>query len=425
MAIHETQTPSSHVTPEQLAPPWIVDHMRKRWIGVAGLSSIVAIALLLFNSGTFEGRQQFFRAYLVGYLFCFGLMLGSTALLMLQHVTGGKWGLVIRRMLEAGSRTLPIVGFMFIPIAFGAKYLYPWAGAMPLDVHGQHALHVREPFLNFNAWVGRAIFYFLSWGLFIYLFNKWSLKQDVPPESPEAANDLRLRFMRLGGGGLVFYAITLTLAAVDWVMSLDAVWYSTIWGMLYMGAQVLSTMAFMIAVLALLAKYEPMKSLLRKTELHDNGKLLLAFVMLYTYLSFSQFIIIWSGNLPEEITWYLARTQHGWKPVMLTLVIFHFVVPFLILLNRNIKKQPARLRAVAILILFARVGEIYWQVNPNFKDTSGLTGHFNPNLMDVVLPIALASIWITAFFYQLKKRPLIPAYHHLVPEILEPSHGAH
>jgi hypothetical protein len=425
MAVHDTHAAHRTITPEELAPPWIVDHARKRWFGIAGIFSIGAFALFLFNFRTFDGRQQFFRAYLVGYLFCFGLMLGSTALLMLQHVTGGKWGLVIRRMLEAGSRTLPIVALMFIPLIFGVNYLYPWAGMIPVNVHGQHALHVRAPYLNYTAWVGRAVFYFLSWGVFIYLLNKWSLKQDVPPESAEAANELRLRFMRLGGGGLVFYAITLTLAAVDWVMALDPVWYSTIWGMLYMGAQALSTMAFMIVVLALLAKYEPMKSLLRKTELHDNGKLLLAFVMLYTYLSFSQFIIIWSGNLPEEITWYLARVQNGWKPVMLLLVIFHFVVPFLILLNRNIKKQPDRLRAVAILILIARVGEIYWQVNPNFKDTSGMTGHFSPNLMDAVLPIALASIWITAFFYQLKKRPLIPAYHHLVPEILEPSHGAH
>ncbi|MCU1284874.1 MAG: hypothetical protein JWO13_1224 [Acidobacteriales bacterium] len=425
MAVHETHAAPRTVTPEQLTPPWVVDHLRKRWMGIAGLATILSFALYLYYSGTFEGRQQFFRAYLVGYIFCFGLMLGSTALLMLQHVTGGKWGLVLRRQLEAGTRTLPIVVLLFIPIIFGMQYLYPWAGSMPLDIHGQHALNVRADYLNAKWFVGRAAIYFVIWGIFIYLLNKWSLKQDVLPESPEAYNDLRLRFMRLGGGGLVVYAVTVSLAAIDWVMTLDPVWYSTIWGMLYMAGQALSTMAFMLVVLTLLAKYEPMKSLLRKTELHDNGKLLLAFVMLYAYLSFSQFIIIWSGNLPEEITWYLARTQHGWKPVMLLLVVIHFVIPFLLLLNRDLKKNPTRLRNVAILILFARVGEIFWQVNPNFKETSGITGHFNPNIMDMVLPIALAAIWITAFFYQLKKRPLLPAYHHLVPEILEPSHGAH
>jgi len=255
-------------------------------------------------------------------------------------------------------------------------------------------------------------------GVLIYFFNKWSRRLDAPAASPEAYNLQRLRFMRLGGGGVLFYAISLTLAAVDWVMSLDPIWFSTIWGMLYMGAQALTAMAFIIVVLATLSKIEPMHSLLRKSELHDNGKLLLAFVMLYTYLSFSQFIIIWSGNLPEEIRWYLARIQNGWKPVMIILVICHFVAPFLFLLNRDLKKVPSRLAAVAMLILFSRVGEIYWQINPNFPDTSGITGHFHVNMFDIALPIALAAVWIAAFFYQLGKRPLLPVYHHLVPEIL-------
>src|SRR4051812_29917823 len=144
MAVHEHHAAPRTVTPEQLAPPWIVDHLRKRWIGIAGLGSILAVALFLYHSGTFQGRQQFFRAYLVGYIFCFGLMLGSTALLMLQHVTGGKWGLVIRRQLEAASRTVPVVAALFIPIIFGIPYLFPWAGSLgDLDVRGQHAIEVR------------------------------------------------------------------------------------------------------------------------------------------------------------------------------------------------------------------------------------------------------------------------------------------
>jgi hypothetical protein len=196
---------------------------------------------------------------------------------------------------------------MFVPIAFNLHHLYPWANPDTLDVHGQHAEKLRSAYLNPPAFLGRAAFYFISWGIFIYIFNRWSRLLDQPFASPEAYNLQRLRFMRLGGGGLVFYAITLTLAAVDWVMSLDPVWFSTIWGMLYMGGQALTAMAFMIVVLAVLVKSEPMHGILRKGELFDNGKLLLAFVMLYTYLSFSQFIIIWSGNLPEEIRWYLAR----------------------------------------------------------------------------------------------------------------------
>lgn len=422
-----------HVTPEYVAAPWWADHMRKRWSVAAAIATVLAIAgaVMALQAGTFEAKNHFLRAYLVGFMFCFGLTTGSMALLMLQHVTGGKWGLVIRRQLEAGTRNLPLLALMFIPIALGLKYLYPWAGGIELSYHGQHALHVRHDYLNTTMFVGRAVLYFLGWGIFIYIFNKWSPLQDRPQASPEEANRLRLRFMRLGGGGLVFYAVTVSLAAVDWVMSLDPVWYSTIWGMLYMAGQALLTMAFMIVVLIGLARYEPMKSLLRKTELHDNGKLLLAFVMLYTYLSFSQFIIIWSGNLTEEIPWYLARIRGGWRPVIIFLFLFHFVLPFLLLLNRNLKKHGPRLAIVALLIIFVRYVDLFWHIVPNFKDAAGwapqgqAVGRFFLTPWDIIVPVAMASIWVAFFFYHLTKRPLIPVYHPLVPEILEPQHGAH
>ena len=419
------ETHARQLTPEQVAPPASVDKMRRLWFGVAGIGIIVSMGLFLLNFRAEDGMQHFMRAYLVGYMFCFNLMLGSMALLMLYHVVGGKWGVVILRMLEAGTRTWFVIVLMFVPIALSLHHLYPWSNPDALDVHGQHAEQLRSAYLNVPAFLGRAAFYFISWGVFIFFFNRWSHFLDRPAPSPEAYNYQRLRFMRLGGGGLVFYAITVTLSSVDWVMSLDPIWFSTIWGMLYMAGQALTALAFVLVVLAQLVKVEPMHSILRKSELHDNGKLLLAFVMLYTYLSFSQFIIIWSGNLPEEIRWYLARTEHGWKPVMIFLVLIHFVVPFLLLLNRDLKKKPSQLAAVATLLLFARVGESYWQVVPNFADASGLTGHFSPNLFDLVLPIAMAGIWIAVFFYQLGKRPLLPVYHHLMPEILEKSHGAH
>jgi hypothetical protein len=423
----------AHVTPEYVAAPWWADHMRKRWMVIALIASVIALAgAFMAYQGDAIARQHFLRAYLVGFMFCLGLTTGSMALLMLQHVTGGKWGLVIRRQLEAGARNIPFVALMFIPIALGLGYLYPWAGDVAkLDFHGQHAYHIRHEYLNPTMFIARAIFYFVGWGAFIYLFLKWSVLQDRPQASPDAANRLRLRFMRLGGGGLVFYAVTISLAAIDWVMSLDPVWYSTIWGMLYMAGQALHTMAFMLVVLVGMARFEPMKSLLRKTELHDNGKLLLAFVMLYMYLSFSQFIIIWSGNLTEEIPWYLARIRGGWRPVMVGLFVFHFVVPFLLLLNRNLKKHGPRLAMVAVLIILVRYLDLYWHIVPTFPDARGwapageLAGGFSPNIWDIAVPLAMASIWIALFFNNLRKKPLIPVYHPLVPEILEPSHGAH
>ncbi len=430
---HDSHALPAQVTPEYVAAPWWADHMRKRWTLIAGIAAAAALvgAFMAFQ-GDDTARQHFLRAYLVGFMFCLGLTTGSMALLMLQHVTGGKWGLVIRRQLEAGTRNLPYLALMFIPIALGLGYLYPWAGDISaLGFHGKHAYHVRHEYLNPTMFIARAAFYFLGWGTFIYFFLKWSPLQDKPQASPEEANRLRLRFMRLGGGGLLFYAVTISLAAIDWVMSLDPIWYSTIWGMLYMAGQALHTMAFMIVVLVGLARFEPMKSLLRKTELHDNGKLLLAFVMLYMYLSFSQFIIIWSGNLTEEIPWYLARIRGGWRPVMVGLFLFHFVVPFLLLLNRNLKKHGPRLAAVAGLIIFVRYVDLYWHIVPNFKDAAGwapageVAGRFSPNLWDLIVPLAMASIWVALFFHHLRKKPLIPVYHPLVPEILEPSHGAH
>jgi hypothetical protein len=418
------------LTPQDVAPPWVVKHLQRRW-GVGGIAGIIAILVGVFmvNGGDFAAHQKFYRAYLLGYMITLGLTLGSMVLLFLQHVTGGKWGLVIRRILEAGSRNLPLQALLFVPVAVGAGYLYPWAGKFPADWisrAAKEAMEFRGRYQTVEGFILRTIFFFIVWGILAYLANKWGDRQDQPIATLEEQNALRLRLMRLGGGGVVFYSVSISLAAIDLVMSLDAVYYSTIWGMIYMVGQALIALSFAIIILVLLAKYAPMKGLLRKTELHDNGKLLLAFVMLFTYLSFSQFIIIWSGNLPEEIRWYIARGRAGWKPVIISLFIFQFAVPFLLLLNRNLKKQGGRLARVAALLVAARMAELFWQIYPNFPDQNVLTGgHLNVNWMDFAIPLGMFCIWVSAFFYQLSRKPLIPVYHHLVPEILEHSHGTH
>jgi hypothetical protein len=413
------------LTPEQVAPPASVDSMRRRWFGAAGIGILGSLGLLLLFFRAENGLQHFFRAYLVGFIMVTGLTMGCMALLSLYHVVGGKWGVPVMRIYEAGTRNWFLMVLAFLPIAFNLHHIYPWAGAQGLDLHQQHAVEVRGTYLSPQWFIIRQSLILLGWGVFIYFMNKWSHRLDVPAASEDAYNQQRLRFMRLGGGALVFWAATLEIASVDWVMSLDPLWFSTIWGMIYMVGEGLTALALMCIVLRYLAKSEPMHSFLRVRELHENGNLLLAFVMLFCYLSFSQFIIIWSGNLPEEIRYFLARTQGGWKPVMITLVLIHFAIPFLLLLNRGIKKHPNRLAAVALLIMVARFGEVYWQVNPMYADTSGMSGHFSPNLFDLVVPLTMVAIWIAAFFYQLGKRPLIPIYHHLVPQILEKSHGAH
>ena len=434
MATVEHHAPNSVIVrpaglPEDLSAPWIVGKLRRTWSIAAGvLIALAAIGFVLaLNSSDPVAKLAFVRAYLVGFMWCLGASLGCLALLMVQHVTGGKWGLVMRRLFEAGSRNLWFIALLFIPVALSVKTLYGWSTPEGLTFHGKHATEVRAHYLKIEFWIGRAIFYFVSWGALAWVLNRWSLLQDQKFESFDAYDRLRLRFMRLSGGGLLFYAITISLAAIDWVMSLDAVWSSTIYGMIYMAGQALTAMSFCIIVLVALAKYEPFRSMLRKTELHDNGKLLLAFVMLYTYLSFSQFIIIWSANLTEEIPWYLARVRNGWRPVIVTIFLIHFVVPFLLLLNRNLKKQGPQIAKVALLLLFARVLELYWQIVPNFKDAAWPDGSLMNGFhwTDIVVPLAMFAAWIALFMWEFAKRPILPAYHRLVPEILEKSHGAH
>ena len=414
--------------PEDLTPPWVVGDMRRKWGIGAGIAIVLSvIGFVLIGMASPEGKVAFMRAYLTGFMWCLGASLGCLVLLMLQHVTGGKWGLVMRRLFEAGSRNLWFVALLFIPLALSVKTLYPWTNLDGLTVHGKHATEVRHAYLNVPWWIGRAVIYFAGWGFLSFILNRWSMLQERPFASIDAYEIQRLRFMRLSAGGILFYAVTISLAAIDWVMSLDAVWTSTIYGMIYMAGQALMGMAFCIIVLVLLAKYEPFRSILRKTELHDNGKLLLAFVMLYCYLSFSQFIIIWSANLTEEIPWYLARVRNGWRPVIVTIFLIHFVVPFLLLLNRNLKKQGPRIARVALLLIAARGVELYWQIVPNFADAAWPNGSLREGFhwTDIVVPIAMLAAWIALFFWELGKRPILPTYHHLVPQVLEKSHGAH
>ncbi|HEU4389091.1 MAG TPA: hypothetical protein VFV34_14920, partial [Blastocatellia bacterium] len=241
--------------------------------------------------GAATSPHQFFRSYLVGYLFWAGITLGCLAIVMLQHLSGGGWGLVIRRLLESGTRTLPLVAILFVPLLFGLNELYSWArGAdAATDEVLKHAIEHKAPYLKPSFFVARVVFYFAIWGLLTYFVNKWSSQQDRT-DDPKP----RRRLEAISGPGLILFGFTATFASVDWVMSLDPEWFSTIFGIMFMGGQTLSAMAFVIAVVVVLGKREPMSRIVSAGHLHDLGKLMLAFVMLWAYFSFSQFLIIWS-----------------------------------------------------------------------------------------------------------------------------------
>ena len=379
----------------------------KRWRSralAAGIAGAVLCAIGLFTS-----PFQFYRSYLWFYLFIVGVSVGSLAWLMLQYLTGGAWGVVIRRPCEAAARTLPLVALMFVPIAIGIPNLYPWSHAKV--VAADEILKHKQVYLNAPFFLTRAAVYFAGWILLSWLFNRWSAREDR--EGPARVHG---KMAALAGPGLIFWGFSVTFMSVDWVLSLDPHWYSTMFGMLFMAGQGLSSMAFLIALLVLLSLRLPMSEVLTPRHLHDLGKFLLALVMVWAYFSFSQFLIIWAGNLPEEIPWYLERLRGGWQYVALALVIGHFALPFALLLSRDLKRSFKLLAAIAIFVLFMRMVELYWLVAPDFRK-----GRFGLSWMDFAAPIGMGGIWLAYFLIQLGRWPLMPLNDPHLAEALE--HG--
>ncbi|HXM48904.1 MAG TPA: hypothetical protein VN956_13760 [Pyrinomonadaceae bacterium] len=359
--------------------------------------AVGALFLALFVFGLLIDRAQFFHAYLVGFIFWIGITIGSMALLMLQHLTGGAWGLIIRRVLEAATRTLPLMLILFLPILLRLNLIYPWTNKAEMDqvpALREKAAH----YLNPAFFTARALVYFAIWLLMMWLLNAWSLEHD------RTANGRVLkRLQMMSGPGLGLLIITITFAAIDWVMSLDPAWSSTIFGLIFVASWSLSALAFGILVMSWLARCEPMNAVVRTSHFHDWGNLLMALVMLWMYFAFSQYLIIWSGNLPEETVWYVARKHGGWGVIALGIVILQFAFPFLTLLSRAAKKSPQRLGMLALLILIMRVVDVIWLIEPSFNRE-----RFHLSWMDLAAPVAIGGLWIATFAWQLQKRSLVP-----------------
>jgi hypothetical protein len=358
--------------------------------------------------GLFTNPTQFFQSYLMAYMFVLGLTLGSLAFGMVHQLTGGAWGVVIRRQMGAASRVLPVLTVLFLPIVFGMSHLYEWTHAD--IVNADPVLRGKALYLNTPFFLVRAAIYFAAWNAVTYLLNKWGLEQDQTGD-PRIAR----RMQMLSGGGLVAYGLCITFASFDWLMSLEPHWFSTIYGVLIMGGQGLSALAFLITSLVWLSRRPPLRDVVMPSHFHDLANLMLAFVMLWAYFSFSQYLIIWAGNLPEEIAWYLHRLQTGWRVIAVTLVIFHFTVPFLLLLLRRMKRVPERIVKIALLILAARLIDLFWLIAPEFH-THGISVSW----MDIALPVTLISIWVGCFLWQLRGRPLLPVYDPQFEEALGP-----
>ncbi len=367
-----------------------VDRVRRPALvaGVAGL--------LLCAVGAAFDPAQFFHSYLFACIFWSGVALGSLAVLMLRTITGGKWGVSIRRPLESATRTLPLVALFFVPLLFGLKSLYEWA--RPEEVLKDPALQHKSAYLNVPFFLGRGVLYLAAWFLLAYFLNRWSFLQD---RSPSPALNRRLQL--LSSGGLVAYGLTITFWSIDWILSLEPHWYSTMYGVLLIAGQGLSGLAFVTVVAVLLSRYEPLASFFSPEQRHDLGKLIFAFVMFWAYVAFSQYLIIWAGNLPEEIPWYLKRLQGGWGWFGIALIVLHFLLPFLVLLPADADRDPRVLGGVAILIMAMRAVDLYWLIQPAFSPA-----RFAVHWLDVAAPIGLGGVWLAVFLWQLKQRPLLP-----------------
>jgi len=399
------------------SPPADIEARRSRALVIGGG------ALLLCAVGFFLNRDQFFRAWLIGYMLWLGVALGSMGWMMIHHLSGGAWGMVVRRVWEASSRTLPLLTILFIPVVLGLNRLYPWTHAELMQTN--EVLRHKSVYLNPTFFLARAAVYFIGWNVIAWRMTALSRAQDAG--SVEATRSMQ----RLSGGGLVFLALSITFVGVDWFMSLNPDFYSTMFGFLFINYLGLAGLAFTIIMAAYLRGKEPLRALFRPSHFADYGKLTLAFVMMWAYFQFSQYLLIYAANLQDEIPYVLTRIDGGWQYLAIFLVIFQFAVPFGLLLSRPLKRSPERLVKVAVFLLIIRLIDTFMYVTPEFT-AAGANRWMVPgehqsalfvNWLDIVTPVAIGGIWFWMFFTQLRQRPLLPIGDPYLPAALESSGG--
>jgi hypothetical protein len=388
-----------------LAPTRVPQLSRLQMIGIG--AAVIGLALLVI--GYFiVGPEQFFHSYLFGFYFAMGLALGCLGFLMLQHLTGGAWGVTVRRMLEAGALAIPVMGLLFIPIILATynviglpKPLYEWADpavVTPGDPRFDPGIYHKVPWLTPNFFTARAVIYFVLWTGLALMLRSWSLDQD------RTGNQAAAKRMRmLSGIGVALFVISVTFAAFDWTMSLDPHWFSSIYGAHYMISSGLITLAFIIIMLTQVRQTAIFEANVPIKPIHDIGKLMLAFTVLWTYMSFAQYVIIWAGDVAESTPWYLHRIQGGWLILVPLLMLFQFFLPFFLLLSRRNKRSLRPLASIAALIIVMRLIDVSWIVLPAFH--ASIT---EVSWMDLAAPVGLVGIWLALFSWNLQRAALLP-----------------
>jgi len=358
--------------------------------------TVAGIGIVLSCVGVAHDQHNFFVSYLVSYTFWLGLSLGCLGVAMIHHLTGGGWGFVTRRFLEAGFMTLPLMTLLFLPLLGDLPALYSWA--RPEAVAASVILQKKQHYLNIPGFVVRAIIFFLVWNIFAWLLRKWSLRQDT---TDDVMPTIRMR--TLSGPGIVIYPLTATFAFVDWVMSVDVEWYSTMFPVIILIGQVLTAFAFITILLAVARNHLPFQTVVMTDHFHDLGNLLLAFVAFWTYVCFGQLLVTYSGNLPLEIAWYLRRIAGSWRWLILFIAAFHFFVSFFLLLFREMKRREARLAGIAALIFVMQALAIFWTIVPAFRlDGVRVCG------TDFAVFFGMGGLWLAMFAAALTRQRLLP-----------------
>jgi hypothetical protein len=369
---------------------------------------LIGGALSLFFAR--QNSEQFFRSYLFAYVFWLAIPMGCMAILMLHHLTGGLWGYPIRRLLEAGTRTFLPMALLFVPVLLGMPHLYKWA--QPAAVASDPMLQYKRPYLNPQFFSVRAVVYFVIWLTLAWFLNKWSSEQDRSADPRLAA-----RMAAISGPGLILWGLAVTYSSIDWVMSLQASWFSTIFGMIVMVVAALTAMSFVVFVLRKLSAHEPIAQAVSSAQFNDLGNLMLTFVMLWAYLSFSQFLIIWAGNTKDEIPWYMARAFGSWGAVAVVLIVLYFAMPFLLLLQRGVKRRLHVLSMVAGLLIILSLVDVYWLVAPAYENAPRVYP------LDIFAVVGIGGVWVGAFFRELKRWPLLPVHDPRFEGALQHEHG--
>ncbi len=429
-ALHADHGPRT--LPADLSAPPVMALWQTRALVAAGTGLVLS-----FITGLLGGFDHIMRAYLLGFMLCFGFTGGGLCMLMLQYVSGGKWGLIMRRPMEAMSRTVPLLIVLFIPLLVFGKRLYLWAAyptreSIENGVHNgllneaeAHALNWKHVMLNPVSVFFQFVIIFgfmLLWG---YFLNRWSLDRDADPAGGTQASFefWRIRSENLSGIGILIYVVMLTAVVIDLVMTLDITWYSTMYGLIYLVGQGYGVLALGVHTIIRLSRHQPLATALRKTEQYDLGKFMLGFVMLNIYLSFAQFLIIWSANQPEELHWYLNRIRGGWWTITSLDFIFHWVIPFVLLLSRQFKYDNRKMLALTAWMIFARCFDLFWLIEPNFKDAAENL-HLSVGIFSyITVPLFVVGLWMWMYLKNLASRPLIVRNDPHTAEVLEPEHA--